>query len=333
MNNDLHVANILVTGGAGYIGSCTCKMLAAHHYLPVSYDNLVYGHRQAVQWGPLEEGDLLDTDRLEQVFQTYKPEAVIHFAAFAYVGESVVDPGKYYRNNVCGTVNLLEAMRRNSCRKIVFSSTCATFGIPESLPITETAPQQPINPYGRSKLMIERMLEDYQAAYGIRYVILRYFNAAGADPESETGERHVPETHLIPLVIDAARGKAGSVEIFGTDYNTPDGTAIRDYIHITDLADAHVRSLDLLNRTDRSDHFNLGTGVGVSVKQIVSCVEQLRGGHVPVVLGPRRAGDPPELIADPRKAKSVLSWQPVNSDLTTIIRTALAWHERDRWEQ
>jgi UDP-arabinose 4-epimerase len=324
---------ILVTGGAGYIGSCTCKMLAAHHYRPVTYDNLVYGHRQAVQWGPLEEGDLLDSDRLDKVFKTHKPLAVMHFAAFAYVGESVVDPGKYYRNNVCGTINLLDAMRRNGCEKIVFSSTCASFGIPDFLPITETACQKPINPYGRSKLMIERILQDYETAYGIRHVILRYFNAAGADLEGKTGEKHIPETHLIPLVIDAAQGRRQNVEVFGTDYDTPDGTAIRDYIHVVDLADAHVRSLNLLDSTGKSDHFNLGTGVGISVRQIISCVENVSGNHVPVLLRPRRLGDPPELVADSSKAQTVLSWQPEYSNLVTIISSALAWHMRNCWEE
>lgn len=320
-------STILVTGGAGYIGSHTCKALQDSDCLPVAYDNLVYGHREAAQWGPLECGDILDQARLDQVFCLYQPEAVIHFAAYAYVGESVVDPGKYYQNNVAGTINLLESMRRHGCRMIIFSSTCASFGLPKMVPIDETAEQNPINPYGRSKLMIEQILKDYDGAYGIRHIALRYFNAAGADPEGAVGEDHEPETHLIPLVIDAALGRRECIEIFGTDYPTPDGTAIRDYIHVTDLADAHVRAVDKLRRAGSSDQFNLGTGAGTSVRQIIQSVETISGCTVPVREGQRRPGDPPELVADPRKALQYLDWRPRLSELETIVETAFRWHE------
>lgn len=239
---------VLVTGGAGYIGSHACKALANEGYIPVAYDNLVYGHDWAVKWGPFERGDILDRARLDEVMNRYKPKAVMHFAAFAYVGEFVADPGKYYRNNVMGSLTLLEAMRDHGAKHFVFSSTCATYGIPDALPIREDAPQNPINLYGASKLFVERMLKDFEAAHRIGSIALRYFNAAGADPDNETGESHDPETHMIPLVLDAASGRRPSVTIFGTDYNTPDGTCIRDYIHVTDLAEAHAKALSVLER-------------------------------------------------------------------------------------
>ncbi|MDH4319559.1 MAG: UDP-glucose 4-epimerase GalE, partial [Desulfobulbaceae bacterium] len=242
---------ILVTGGAGYIGSHTCKLLKQSGFYPVSYDNLVYGHEEAVKWGPLIVGDLFDREKLREVFRRYEPVAVIHFAAYAYVGESMVNPGKYYDNNVAGTVALLETMREVNCKVIVFSSTCAAYGIPDHLPITEASPVLPINPYGRSKLMIEHMLADYERAYGMKYIALRYFNASGADLDGETGEDHTPETHIIPLTIFAARGERKAFEIFGTDYPTADGTAIRDYIHVSDLADAHIRAIGYLEAEKR----------------------------------------------------------------------------------
>ncbi len=319
---------ILVTGGAGYIGSHTCKALAADGYTPVSYDSLVYGHEAAVKWGPFERGDLADRKRLSETFHRYEPAAVIHFAAFAYVGESIDNPGKYYVNNVSGTLNLLETMREFDCHKIIFSSTCATFGEPEKLPITESTCQNPINPYGRSKLMIEQILKDYDTAYGIKHVALRYFNAAGADPDGESGEDHTPETHLVPLVIDVALGRRKNIEIFGTDYNTPDGTAIRDYIHVTDLADAHVKSLKIIDKQDHSDQFNLGTGVGTSVQEIVDMVARVSRRKIPVKYGQRRPGDPPALIADAARALKKLHWAPGYSDLETIVRTAWNWHAR-----
>lgn len=319
---------ILVTGGAGYIGSHTCKLLRQAGLVPVTYDNLVYGHRDAVGWGPFIKGDLFDTHLLQEAFTLHRPAAVIHFAAFAYVGESVGDPGKYYRNNVAGTINLLETMRRNRCSRIIFSSTCATFGIPENLPIGEESPQLPVNPYGRSKLMIEQILADYDRAYGLKHIVLRYFNAAGADPAGELGERHEPETHLIPLVIFAALGKRQAIEIFGTDYQTPDGTAIRDYIHVTDLADAHIKALQLLSAGEASSCFNLGSGTGTSVQEIINAVSRISGKKVPVKIGPRRQGDPPVLVAGCRKATEKLQWQPEFSDIDSILETAWDFHSK-----
>ncbi|XCN73647.1 MAG: UDP-glucose 4-epimerase GalE [Candidatus Electrothrix aestuarii] len=317
---------ILVTGGAGYIGSHTCKLLAQRGYLPITYDNLVYGHSWAVQWGPFIQGDIADTALLDKVFAEHQPEAVIHFAAFAYVGESVQQPEKYYQNNVAGTLALLEVMRRYDCQQLIFSSTCATYGNPQTLPLTEAHPQQPINPYGRSKLMIEQILEDYSSAYELASISLRYFNAAGADLEGQVGEEHDPETHLVPLVIQAALGRRSAIEIFGTDYDTPDGTAIRDYIHVADLADAHVRALEFLEKEKKSLAVNLGTGTGTSVQRIIQAVEELSERKVPVKLGPRRPGDPPTLIASADKAEKLLGWRPQCSAIETIIRSALAWH-------
>lgn len=317
--------NILVTGGAGYIGSHTCKFLHQKGYNPIVLDNLVYGHRSSVKWGILVEGDVRDNIILNQIFSQYKPLAVIHFAAFAYVGESVINPGKYYENNVSGTITLLEAMRRYHCKQLVFSSTCATYGNPSFLPINEEHPQQPINPYGRSKLMIEQILADYSEAYGMAFVALRYFNAAGADLDGEIGEDHTPETHLIPLVIDAALGRQPSIKIFGTDYPTNDGTAIRDYIHVADLAEAHFKALDLLATEKKSQIFNLGTGNGTSVQEIVNAVKRLAGKEIPVEYVARRPGDPPELIASAQKAKITLGWEPKHSDVYTMIESAWKW--------
>ncbi len=317
---------ILVTGGAGYIGSHTCKLLRQEGYTPITYDNLVYGHPEAVQWGSLVEGDIRDKKLLREVFATYQPAAVIHFAAFAYVGESVQKPEKYYNNNLVGTLALLEVMREYGCKQFIFSSTCATYGNPVSLPIDENHPQQPINPYGHSKLMIEQILADYSAAYGSRYIALRYFNAAGADIDGDIGEDHTPETHLIPLTIFAALGKKETIEVFGTDYDTDDGTAVRDYIHVTDLADAHVRALRFLETSQENQVFNLGTGSGTSVQGIINVVQELSGRQVPVKYGARRPGDPPVLIASADKAQSLLGWQPGYSDITTVIQSALDWH-------
>ena len=280
---------VLVTGGAGYIGSHTCKLLAAEGYLPVTFDNLVYGHAHAVKWGPLEEGDLIDTVRVQAVLEQYKPIAVVHFAAYSYVGESVTDPAKYYGNNVGGTLSLLNAMRAAEVDKIVFSSTCATYGAPEQLPIRETTPQNPINPYGKSKLMIEQMLADFDSAYGLRHVALRYFNACGGDLDGEIGEEHDPETHLIPRVLMSLTGEVPELTIFGTDYDTPDGTCIRDYIHVDDLARGHLLALEHLFKGGPSDAFNLGSGDGFSVKQIIDAVERVTGQTVPRKYGPRRA--------------------------------------------
>ncbi len=316
---------ILVTGGAGYIGSHTCKALAATGHLPIVYDNLVHGHRQFVRWGPFEEGDISDAQKLDTVMAYYKPEAVMHFAAYAYVGESVIDPGKYYRNNVAGTLTVLEAMCSHKIKKMVFSSTCATFGTPEQVPIEEDAPQRPINPYGASKLMIERMLADFHAAHGLGFVSLRYFNAAGADPDGEIGESHDPETHLIPLVLQAALGQQASIKIFGDDYPTVDGTCVRDYVHVTDLAEAHVRALTYLADNGPGVAFNLGTGRGYSVREVIETAKAVTGRVIPEVIAPRRSGDPPELVASPGRVRHILGWEPRHSTLEEIISTAWGW--------
>lgn len=326
MNN----RNILVTGGAGYIGSHACKALAKAGLVPIAYDNLSFGHDWAVKWGPIERGDILDRARLDEVFQTYSPAAVLHFAAFAYVGESVQEPAKYYRNNVVGSLTLLEAMRDHGVGQIVFSSTCATYGIPETVPIHDDHPQQPINPYGASKLMVERILLDFGSAYGLRSISLRYFNAAGADPEGEIGEDHNPETHLIPLVLEAASGKRPDVTIYGTDYDTPDGTCIRDYIHVSDLADAHVLALDALQSGCTSTSFNLGTGSGFSVREVIQTATEITGCNIPVVEGPRRPGDPPRLVAHSTRAKRVLGWRPKYDDLRPMIATSWNWTSKHR---
>jgi UDP-arabinose 4-epimerase len=319
---------VLVAGGAGYIGSHACKALARAGYLPVVYDNLVYGHDWAVKWGPIERGDILDRGGLDAVIAKYKPLAIMHFAAFAYVGESVADPGKYYRNNVSGALTLLEAARDHGVGRFVFSSTCATYGIPDRLPISEDMPQQPVNPYGASKLMVERMLADFDAAHELRSIALRYFNAAGADPDNEIGEAHDPETHLIPLVLDAASGRKDAITVFGTNYDTPDGTCIRDYIHVTDLADAHVRALNALEEGAPSGAYNLGLGRGFSVREVISAAEQVTGLAVRAVLGERRPGDPAQLVSDARKAREKLGWEPQINELREILRTAWAWHQR-----
>ena len=319
---------ILVTGGAGYVGSHACKALADAGYRPIAYDNLSRGHREAVRWGPLVEADLHDAARLVGALQDHGVTAVMHFAAFAYVGESVAEPETYYRNNVGGTLALLEAMRRARVGTIVFSSTCAVYGIPERLPIVETTPKAPLNPYGETKLVIERALHWYAGASGLRFAALRYFNAAGADPAGEIGEDHDPETHLIPRVLRAALGTGEPVEVYGGDYPTPDGTAIRDYIHVTDLGDAHVRALGYLDAGGENGAMNLGTGQGCSVRQVIAAVERIAGRPVPFRETARRPGDPPELVADPALARARLGWQPRHSDLDTIIRTALAWEQR-----
>lgn len=320
---------VLVTGGAGYIGSHACKSLAEAGFEPVVYDNLVYGHEWAVKWGPLIKGDLFDGDRLSQVFAEHTPVAVMHFAAYAYVGESVSNPAKYYQNNVVGTLTLLEQMRRAQVSNIVFSSTCATYGIPETVPITEDQRQAPINPYGRSKLMIEQCLADYYAAYDLKGVSLRYFNAAGADPEAEIGESHDPETHLIPLVLDAASGARPSVSVFGTDYDTPDGTCIRDYIHVTDLAQAHVLALrGLLENVTMPPAYNLGNGTGFSVANVIETCRQVTGQPIEVVLGDRRPGDPAVLVGDASRIRQDLGWSPRFAELADIVATAWRWHTR-----
>lgn len=320
------IKSVLVTGGAGYIGSHACKALAQAGYLPIACDNLVYGHPWAVKWGPLEQGDIADRAWLDELIVRYRPVAVMHFAAYAYVGESVQDPGKYYRNNVAGTLTLLEALRDHQVRNCIFSSTCATFGIPAVMPIDEATPQVPINPYGASKLMIERILADFEAAHELRYLSLRYFNAAGADPDGEIGEDHDPESHLIPLAIRAAQQGSPSLSIFGTDYDTPDGTAVRDYIHVTDLAQAHALALQDLLAGGASGALNLGTGTGFSVHEVIDTVREISGAEVPIEEAARRVGDPPVLIADPALAIQRLNWRPQHSSLTQIVETAWYWY-------
>jgi len=316
--------NILVTGGAGYIGSHTCKALAARGFTPVTYDSMVYGHEWAVKWGPLVKGDIADRAALDAVFDEYKPAGVIHFAAFIAVGESVQDPAKYYRNNSVGTLTLLEAMRDHGVKPIVFSSTAAMYGMPQAVPIVESHPQWPINPYGWSKFMVERMLEDFGRAYGTRHCALRYFNAAGADPDNEIGEAHDPETHLIPLVLQAARNPEKPITVFGTDYDTPDGTCIRDYIHVNDLADAHIRALDYL-ADNTSAAINLGTGTGNSVQEIIEASRSVTGVDIQPQFGPRREGDPSRLVADRTLAKQKLGWEPQFTDITETIGHAWNW--------
>jgi UDP-arabinose 4-epimerase len=320
--------NILVTGGAGYIGSHACKALAAAGYVPVAYDNLVYGHREAVRWGPFVEADLADRERLARALAEHDIAAVMHFAAFAYVGESMSKPELYFRNNLVNSLGLLDAMLAAKIRHIVFSSTCATYGTPERVPIAEETPQRPVNPYGESKLMVERALHWYGEAHGIRYAALRYFNAAGADPEGEIGEEHEPETHLIPLILYAALGRRPDIAIFGTDYPTPDGSAIRDYIHVQDLAEAHVAALRHLLEGGESLRLNLGTGTGHTVREVIAAAERVTGRRIPQREAPRRAGDPPALVADPSRAKAALGWTARMSDLDTILRTAWHWHLR-----
>lgn len=316
---------ILVTGGAGYIGAHTSKQLAEAGYEPVCYDNLSRGHAEFVKWGPLEIGDLHDSEKLTKVIRTYQPVAIIHFAAFAYVGESILNPLKYYRNNVSGTVSLLQAMHSTGIENIVFSSSCATYGIPDEQPISESCHQEPINPYGHSKLMIERILRDLSEAGTLKQVSLRYFNAAGADRDGTVGEKHDPETHLIPLAITSAI-RGASLNIYGTDFSTPDGTAVRDYIHVEDLGRAHVLALKHLLAGGQSDFINLGTGLGTSVREIVASLQGL-GVSVSSTDGPRRSGDPASLVADPTKARHVLNWEAQYTKIEDILKSAIEWHK------
>ena len=320
------MAAILVTGGAGYVGSHACKALAAAGFQPVVFDNLSTGHRWAVRWGPLERGELSDIEALRRVMRRYRVEAVLHFAAVSNVGESMKEPALYFRNNVGGTLNLLEAMTDCGVGRLVLSSTCASYGLPEALPIDESHPQRPINPYGETNLAIERMLHWWERVHDLRWLALRYFNAAGADPEGEIGEAHSPETHLIPLAMQAALGLRPHIDVFGSDYPTPDGTAVRDYIHVSDLAEAHRAGLDHLLRGGASLACNLGTGHGHSVAQVLRSIEAISGRPLPIRHAPRRAGDPPQLVAEPHLAQEVFGWQPRQSDLATIVSTAWSWH-------
>lgn len=319
---------ILVTGGAGYIGSHTVRMLAeVSGRRVVVLDNLVFGHREALVSDGVElvEADMADAAAVGKIFATHEIAAVVHFAAFCYVGESVTEPLKYYQNNTAAPMTVLAAMRDHGCDKFIFSSTCATYGNPQQMPMSESHPQQPINPYGQSKLMLEKILADCETAYGIRSVRLRYFNASGCSLDGAIGEDHDPETHLIPNVLRAARGDTGPMTVFGTDYPTPDGTCVRDYIHVLDLARAHIKALDYLEGGGRTMACNLGTGKGASVKEIIEAAEAVTGLSVPVDYGERREGDPPELVADAAWAKEVLGWEAEITDIRTIIESAWAW--------
>ncbi|NPA40816.1 MAG: UDP-glucose 4-epimerase GalE [Aquificae bacterium] len=320
---------ILITGGAGYIGSQVNKELNKLGYKTIVVDNLINGHIELVKWGTFINLDLMEKKELIELFKAKKIDAVMHFAAFAYVGESVLEPKKYYLNNVVGTLNLLEAMLSAGVDKIIFSSTCAIYGNPVYTPMDEDHPKEPINPYGRSKLAVEHILEDFSRAYGLKYVSLRYFNVAGADFEGEVGEWHEPETHLIPNILDAAIGVKPYVEVFGTDYETEDGTCIRDYIHVVDLAKAHIDALEYLFEHESSDVFNLGTGKGCSVMEVIEAVKRITGKDFKVKLSDRRPGDPPILVAKAEKAKQILGWAPKHG-LDEIIETAWRWHRRLR---
>ncbi|BBC25380.1 UDP-glucose 4-epimerase GalE [Pseudanabaena sp. ABRG5-3] len=320
---------ILVTGGAGYIGSHAVKTLQQVGYEVLILDNLVYGHKDIAETlgAELIVGDTNDRLLLDKLFCDRQISAVMHFAAYAYVGESVTQPDKYYRNNVVGTLSLLEAMVAANIKSFVFSSTCATYGVPQQTPITEDHPQSPINPYGATKLMVERILQDFDVAYGLKSVIFRYFNAAGADPEGSIGEDHNPETHLIPLVLQTALGKREAITVYGIDYPTPDGTCIRDYIHVNDLAEAHVLGLQYLLKGNQSEIFNLGNGNGFSVQEVIDAAKQITGKPINVVFGDRRAGDPPALVGSSEKARTILNWQPKYADINLILQHAWQWHQ------
>jgi UDP-arabinose 4-epimerase len=317
---------VLVTGGAGYIGSHTAKALARAGYNPVVLDDLTTGHRGAVKWGPLIEGSLANADLLRKIIREHSIGAVIHFAASLLVNESMTNPQKYFWNNVVNTLKLLDAMLETGVKHIVFSSSAAVYGTPQQVPIPEDHPKEPINAYGESKLSMERAIKWYGFAYGIAWMALRYFNAAGADLEGELGEDHDPETHLVPLVIQAALGRRPCVEVYGTDYPTSDGTAVRDYIHVNDLADAHVRALQHIAEGGESWALNLGTGHGNTVRQVIAAVDRLSQGGAPFRDAPRRAGDPAALVANPSRAFQVLRWRPQHSDLDSIVQSAWKWH-------
>lgn len=318
---------VLICGGAGYIGSHTNKLLNERGYKTIVFDNLVYGHREAVKQGNFVYGDLKNMEDIEGVFQKYRIESVIHLAAYAYVGESVRNPEKYYYNNIYSTLNLLHVMKKYGCQNIIFSSTCSTYGELSKMPVTEEMPQNPVNPYGRTKLAVEHIFEDYAKAYGLHYVIFRYFNAAGADPQGELGESHEPETHLIPLILDAAGGKRESIEVYGTDYDTEDGTCIRDYIHVMDLAEAHWLAMDYLRRGGNNGCYNLGNEKGYSVLEVISTVKKITGKEFTVKYTDRRPGDPPILIGSSKKAKDILGWRPKYGQIDTIVKHAWTWHE------
>jgi UDP-glucose-4-epimerase GalE len=326
------MARIFVTGGAGYVGSHTCKRLSRAGHKVAVYDDLSRGHREFVKWGQLFEGKLQEGEKLRNSLREFAPEAVMHFAACAYVGESVRDPHLYYSNNVCGTLLLLWAMREVGIPRLVFSSSCATYGQPERMPITEDTPQRPINPYGASKVMAEQICRDFEKAHGIKFVALRYFNACGADLEGEIGERHDPEPHLIPRTLMAADGRLEAFDIYGDDYPTPDGTCVRDFVHVDDLADAHIMAAEYLAKQGVSSEFNIGSGQGHSVREVIRTVEEVTGKSIPQRMAPRRDGDPPVLVADISKARRILKWKPHASDLRTIVSTAWNWYCKERNE-
>jgi UDP-glucose 4-epimerase len=319
--------HVLVTGGAGYIGSHACKALRAAGFTPVSYDSLITGWADAVKFGPLEQGDLLDRARLDQVFAEYEPVAVMHFAALSLVGECMADPGLYWRNNVTGSLTLIEAAVAAGCMNFVFSSTCATYGDQDNVVLDEHSPQYPINAYGSSKRAIEDILRDFGVAHGLNHVIFRYFNVAGADPDGEIGEFHRPETHLVPLMLDAIEGKRDALTIFGTDYDTPDGTCIRDYVHVCDLVDAHVLGLKWLQDGKGSRAFNLGTGTGFSVREVLDQSSAVTNRAVPYTEGPRRAGDCTKLVSGSQRAINELGWRPHRSNMNQMIKDAWRWHQ------
>lgn len=319
---------LLVTGGAGYIGSHVCKAVAKAGFLPIAYDNLSAGHHWAVRWGPLECGDLIDSGRLDEVMRRYRPAAVIHLAGLIISSESVVDPAQYYDSNVAGSLCLLDSMRRNAVDRIVFSSSAAVYGEPETTPMAEDHPRRPLNPYGTSKQMIEQVLHDYARAYGLRSVSLRYFNAAGADADGEIGEAHHVETHLIPLVLDVAAGFRPFISIYGADYPTRDGTCVRDYVHVCDLATAHVMALRYLDHSVGAHVFNLGNGHGATVREVIDLARSVTGCNIPVRVEGRRPGDPAVLLADPTRARQVLGWKPSLSSLDAMISSAWNWHQR-----
>lgn len=324
---------ILVTGGAGYIGSHACKALAQAGYIPVTYDNLVTGWQDAVKYGPFEQGDLLDRARLDEVFAKHKPVAVMHFAALSQVGDAMRQPGLYWSNNVTGSLTLIEAAVAAGCLDFVFSSTCATYGEHDNVVLDEATAQHPLNAYGASKRAIEDILRDFEAAHGLRHVIFRYFNVAGADPEGEVGEFHRPETHLIPLMLDAIDGKREGLTVFGTDYDTPDGTCIRDYVHVCDLVDAHVLGLGWLEQGKESRVFNLGTGSGFSVLEVIEHSKSVTNRRVPYSVGTRRAGDCTKLVSGSVRAQTELGWKPKRSTLETMIADAWRWHQNGHYEK
>jgi len=326
------LSNILVTGGAGYIGSHACKALMLAGFTPVTYDNLSTGWADAVKFGPFEEGDLTDPSRLSEVFAKYQPTAVMHFGALSDVGQSMQDPGIYWHNNVAGSLSLLQAMVAGGCDKMVFSSTCATYGDHDGVLLDESCAQHPINAYGASKLAIEHMLENFGVSAGVNSVIFRYFNVAGADPDGDVGEFHRPETHLVPLMLDAIEGKRGALTINGTDYDTPDGTCIRDYVHVSDLVDAHLAGLDWLMQGRGSRVFNLGTGTGFSVREVVNESRAVTNKSVPVAEGPRRAGDCTKLVSGSVRAETELGWTPKRSTMHQMIKDAWRWQKTGHYE-